>query len=79
MEGESGRGFDGLRGGGWGVKGEASECCGWWGTKESGCTASRAREEEEQEQEQQQQEVEVVVEESRGEEKELWEFRFLPQ
>jgi hypothetical protein len=41
MEGESGRGFDGLTRGEGGVKGEASECCGWWGTKESGCTASR--------------------------------------
>jgi hypothetical protein len=43
MEGESGRGFDGLTGEGGGVKGEASECCGWWGTKESGCTASERR------------------------------------
>jgi hypothetical protein len=41
MEGESGRGFDGLTRGEGGVKGEASESCGWWGTKESGCTASR--------------------------------------
>ena len=66
MEGESGRGFDGLTRGEGGVKGEASECCGWWGTKESGCTASR-------------EEGEVRAEEGGAEEKELWEFRFLPQ